>query len=96
MRPWEAWAPKLPLEDDVESVDDAGDVAENGQADVDQEVGAAPALEEDTERREDDGEDDLADIAGGERHDGRFVCLFVGWLVLSIRCCRFLIKLCFG
>ena len=44
--------------------------AENGQEDVDQQVGAAPALEEDTQRREDDGEDHLADVAGGERHGG--------------------------
>jgi hypothetical protein len=44
--------------------------AENGQEDVDQEVGAAPALEENTQRREDDGKDHLADVAGGERHDG--------------------------
>jgi hypothetical protein len=53
-----------------QSVDDAGEVAENGQEDVDQEVGAAPALEENTQRREDDGKDHLADVAGGERHDG--------------------------
>jgi len=40
--------------------------AEDGQEDVDQEVGAASALEEDAERREEDGKDDLADVAGGE------------------------------
>ncbi len=39
--------------------------AEDGQENVDQQVGAAPALEEDTQRREDDGEDNLADVAGG-------------------------------
>ena len=36
---------------------------EDGQQDVDEEVTAAAALEEDTQRREDDGKDDLADVA---------------------------------
>ena len=42
-----------------------GKVTEDGQQDVDEEVGVAAALEEDTKRGQDDGEDDLADIAGG-------------------------------
>lgn len=37
--------------------------AEDGQQDVEQQLGAAADLEEDAERREDDGEDDLADVA---------------------------------
>ena len=44
-------------------MDDTGDVSKDGQADVDEQVGIAAALEEDAERREDDGEDDLADVA---------------------------------
>ena len=36
---------------------------QDGQEDVDAEVTAAPALEEDTKRGKEDGEDDLADIA---------------------------------
>merc|ERR1711977_495322 len=32
---------------------------------VDEEVGTASALEEDTDRRQDDGEDDLDDVASG-------------------------------
>lgn len=36
---------------------------EDGQEDVDQEVGTAAALKEDAEGREDDGEDDLEDVA---------------------------------
>lgn len=55
---------RLVLEDDVHGVDDAGDVSQDGQGDVDEEVDAAAALEEDTQGREDDGEDDLADVAG--------------------------------
>jgi hypothetical protein len=40
-------------------------VTENGQEDVDEEISIAAALEEDTQRREDDGKKDLADVAGG-------------------------------
>jgi hypothetical protein len=53
----------LKLQDDVESVDDTGNVAENGQQDVDEEVGVAATLKEDTKRGQDHGEDDLADVA---------------------------------
>ena len=45
-----------------------GNVTENGQQDVDEEVGIAAALEKDTERRDEDGKDDLADVGSGERH----------------------------
>ncbi|KAL3704384.1 hypothetical protein TMatcc_010075 [Talaromyces marneffei ATCC 18224] len=38
---------------------------QDGQTDVDEQVGTASALQEDTHWREDDGEDDLADIAAG-------------------------------
>lgn len=44
-------------------MDDTRNVAQDGQQDVDEEVGIATALEEDTKRWEDDGENDLADIA---------------------------------
>jgi len=59
---------------DVEGVDNAGNVAEDGEEDVDQNVGAATTLKEDTERWEDDGKDDLADIASGESHVGDLDC----------------------
>lgn len=52
-------------EDDVQGVDDSGDVTEDGEEDVDEEVGTAAALEEDADGGEEDGEDDLADVAGG-------------------------------
>jgi hypothetical protein len=67
---WDRRAPALILEDDVQRVDDTGDVTEDGEEDVDAEVGTATALEEDTQRRQDDGKDNLADVAGGERHVG--------------------------
>lgn len=43
---------------------------------------AATTLEEDTKRREEDGQDDLDDVAASERHDGRVrVCgrIREGW-----------------
>ena len=58
---------------DVQGVDDTGQVGQAGQEDVDEEVGAAAALEEDTQRRQEDGKQDLADVAGGERHGGGVV-----------------------
>ena len=44
-------------------MDNTRDVAQDCQEDVDEEVGITTALEEDTKRWEDDGENDLADIA---------------------------------
>lgn len=41
----------------------ARNITKNCQQDVDQKVSTASALEEDTKRREDDGKNDLADIA---------------------------------
>lgn len=43
-------------------MDDTGNPTQNGQTDVDQQVSTASALQEDTQRRQDDGEEDLADI----------------------------------
>jgi hypothetical protein len=59
----------MSLRQNIQSVDDTGNVTQNCQEDVDEEVGIATALQEDTKRWEDDGKDDLANIAGGERHD---------------------------
>lgn len=36
---------------------------QDGEEDVDEQVGAAATLEEDTERRQDDGQEDLDDVA---------------------------------
>lgn len=49
--------------DHVHGVDNTGNPTQDGQTDVDQEVSTTSALQEDTQRRQDDGEDDLADIA---------------------------------
>lgn len=51
-------------------MDNTRNVTQYCQENVDEEVGIATALEEDTKGREDDGEDDLADVACSECHDG--------------------------
>lgn len=66
---------RLVFANDVEGVDDAGDVTKDRQEEVDQEVSTAAALEENSKRREQDGEDDLADVRTGERHVDGVVCL---------------------
>ncbi len=48
----------------LQSVDDSRDVTEYCQQDVDEEVCIAASLKEDTKRWEDDGKDNLADVAG--------------------------------
>lgn len=53
-------------------MDDTRDVTQDGQQDVDEEISTTSALQEDTEGRQEDGKNDLADIAGGERHDGEW------------------------
>lgn len=45
-------------------MDDTRNVTENGQEDVDEEVSAATTLEEDSDGWDEDGEDDLDDVAG--------------------------------
>lgn len=59
------------MRQNIQSVNDSWNVTQDGQQDVDEEVGIASALEEDTERWQHDGEDDLDDVACGERHGGR-------------------------
>jgi len=59
---------RLILQNNIEGVDNAGDVTKDGEEDVDKKIGAASTLKEDSKRREDDGKDDLADVACCERH----------------------------
>lgn len=62
----------------VQGVDDTGQVGQAGQEDVDEQISTAAALEEDTQGRQENGKQDLADVAGGEWHgdgvDGVEVC----------------------
>ena len=44
-------------------MDNSRNVAEDGQQDVDEEIGATATLEEDSERGQHDGADDLDDVA---------------------------------
>ena len=43
-------------------MDNTRDVTQNGQTNVDQEIRIASSLKENTKRRQDDGNNDLADI----------------------------------
>jgi len=52
----------LVLEDDVESVNDTGNVTEDREQDVDPEIRVATSFEEDSERRDEDSTDDFDDI----------------------------------
>jgi len=63
-------------------VDDAGNITQNRKQNVDQQVRAAATFEKDTKRWQNDGEDDLYDVAAGESHD---CCLF--WSGLRIWSC---------
>lgn len=58
----------LILENNVQSVNDARNISENCQENVDEEISTASSLKEDTKRWENDGKNDLADIACGEGH----------------------------
>jgi len=66
----------LVLQDDVEGVNDARKVTEECEDDVDAQIAPAALLEEHPERWEDDCEDDLAEVASGERHVDGCLCLF--------------------
>lgn len=56
------WKRIVARADHVHGVDNTGNPTQDGQQDVDQEVSTTSALQEDTQGRQDDGEDDLADI----------------------------------
>ena len=49
------------------------DVTETGEGDVDQEIASTAPLEEDSQRGEDDGKDELEDIGAGKSHGCRRV-----------------------
>jgi len=57
----------------IQSVDDTRQVTQDGQQDVDEQVRTASPLQEDTQRRQDDGKDDLADVAA-EREGALVSC----------------------
>jgi hypothetical protein len=46
----------------VQGVDNAGNVTQDGQENVDEEVSAAATLEEDTKRRQNNGDNDLDNV----------------------------------
>ena len=48
---------------DLQGMDNTRNITQYCQENVDEEIGIATALEENTKRREEDGQDDLADVA---------------------------------
>lgn len=52
----------------LQGVNDTWNVTEDRKEDVDQEIGTASALKEHTKRWEDDGKNDLADVAGASQY----------------------------
>lgn len=57
-------------------MDDTRDVTKNRQENVDEEICAAATLEEDAKRWQEDGEDDLDDVA--ETSLASFGCVMLG------------------
>lgn len=55
-------------------MDDTWDVTQYRQEDVDEEVGIASALKEDTEGWQEDGEDNFADVATRRRTLAQLYC----------------------
>lgn len=49
-------------------MDDTGNPTQNGQTDVDEQVSSTSSFQEDTEGRENDRKEDLADIAVIEKY----------------------------
>ena len=47
----------------LQSVDDTRDITQDGEKDVNEQVASTSTFEEDTQRWEDDGNDDFADIS---------------------------------
>lgn len=61
----------------------AGEIAEESQADIDEEVGAAAGDEEDAEGWDEDCDDDDQD--GGEDH-GDYMAMLMTFVVLVVCC----------
>lgn len=49
-------------------MDDTRNVTQNGQTDVDQQVSTASSLQKNTDRRQDDREDDLANVTENQTY----------------------------
>jgi len=59
---------ELVLEDNVQGVDDTGDVSQDCQKNVDEEISSASSFKEDTQRGDKDCTNDLDNIAASGRH----------------------------
>jgi hypothetical protein len=56
------------FEYNVDGVDDTRDPTQDRQTDVDEEISTTSSLKEDSKRGKNEGEDELANIRGSERH----------------------------
>lgn len=56
------------FEYDVQRMYNARDKAQDGEGNVDQQINTTTFLGQHTQWRQDDGQDDLANVATGERH----------------------------
>ena len=55
----------------IQCVDDTRNVTQDCEQDVDAEIGTATPFQQDTDGREEDGKNDLADITGDWRYQGQ-------------------------
>jgi len=60
---------RLVVENDPNSVDYAGYIAEYGENDVDGQLDVAAFLHQDSQRRQDESQDELENIRAGAGHD---------------------------
>lgn len=66
---------------DLHSVDDSGDITQNRQTDVNEQVGAASSLEKHSQRGEENGEDELANITKNEKSQSSSILMVVNFSV---------------
>lgn len=76
------------LENDVQGMDDAGNVAENGENDVDEQMDGATGLDEHTKRRQQDGAEHFENVRKCDRHISldRIMQMLFDWLQVGKLC----------
>lgn len=68
---WPSWEERGSIPRGQDETQEGTRLTKNGQGNVDEQIDAAATLEEDTDGREDDGEDDLANVAANKRTRGQ-------------------------
>lgn len=62
----------LVFQNDVEGVEDTGNITKDGQENVEAQITAASLFQKDTKRGEEDGKNDFANVASCEGHVDEF------------------------